>query len=961
MDNNIIELILGLVLIYAALALLVMKVQEQVFGQWLHYRAYVMHDLLLEGCGENKDLKEAVLTNPLVFALYKDDNARQGRLVGGKGPTAVPPDIFAKALLTELHQKGKGEHPALKFTTPAAFLNAKAAQGERIWQTLQILLPGNESDWPGFETAIARWFSDIGDRSDGWFKRKAANWSLFVSVVVVLALNVDSFHIANTLATDPPMRLGLNDLALRIDAFRQSESDRKNAGALAAPENLAAQASTQFSSRMTDAITRLNDAYRRDTSIGSFRAQLGPIETNCSFLEVGNDSRKARSEGKFEPNAKLGNSDVWLLALPLIQIKVEKAQFEGFETARGSYKHAFDCLAQISGWVRTAVVATNDGLVRSQMQEAAVALESAKSALVTLAKQQSSASLRRAFLADPAAVRNCAASPSRADFDACLQRELLEGVRIPFLWSGQNLRAQFCDVVVLRPAPSSGLQLEHTTSKSGVETEGRVANTVRSTVSAPTREASGARGSASTVPTSATAGGRTELDAGAREARGSFCSSSFEGSTALGIAPMELTTKGFWAFVLWILGLLVTATFVSLGAPFWFDLLSRVVKLRSGGTVRDATADELKARGTLPPLPPRIPREAPSPVSNGGPTGASTQSRNAFEAALVPADIIRLQQALAVTASGTLDGPTRGAVRSWCSDHGFTPVTDELNLVLYQRIAGRPAANSARVGDSTTARTGEKLAGAAALGMALTPVLDGFDNGAGNATNDVVTADLRAQAVLFRYKRQRWGDAPSGQPLKGVRAALAELKPGALDVLDEALIQIVGTAVSKGVIYPRESPPWMDWAIGELGQVEIGARNRQGSNPRICEYLDTTGNNLGQAGDATPWCGAFICWCLQHSARLQNDQMRIQSLVGVAVPARAASWEHYGNHRQPELAQYGDLVIFDVKAVESSGHVAFVVARDANTVWALGGNQQRGTRVCVSAFSASLVRAVRAP
>ncbi len=42
-----------------------------------------------------------------------------------------------------------------------------------------------------------------------------------------------------------------------------------------------------------------------------------------------------------------------------------------------------------------------------------------------------------------------------------------------------------------------------------------------------------------------------------------------------------------WAWVMKIAGLLLTALAVSLGAPFWFDLLNRIVSLRGSGKVPD--------------------------------------------------------------------------------------------------------------------------------------------------------------------------------------------------------------------------------------------------------------------------------------------------------------------------------------------------------------------------------------
>jgi hypothetical protein len=43
-------------------------------------------------------------------------------------------------------------------------------------------------------------------------------------------------------------------------------------------------------------------------------------------------------------------------------------------------------------------------------------------------------------------------------------------------------------------------------------------------------------------------------------------------------------SDGFWVIVLNILGCILTAVAISIGAPFWFDLLNKLVKLRSSGT-----------------------------------------------------------------------------------------------------------------------------------------------------------------------------------------------------------------------------------------------------------------------------------------------------------------------------------------------------------------------------------------
>ena len=61
--------------------------------------------------------------------------------------------------------------------------------------------------------------------------------------------------------------------------------------------------------------------------------------------------------------------------------------------------------------------------------------------------------------------------------------------------------------------------------------------------------------------------------------------------------------KGSWAYVGWglgkLLGLLLTALAASLGAPLWFDVLSKFISIRASGKV--------------PEDPPPSPVPAPSP------------------------------------------------------------------------------------------------------------------------------------------------------------------------------------------------------------------------------------------------------------------------------------------------------------------------------------------------------------
>lgn len=994
MDTTILEVVLGLALIYAVLSVLVMKIQEEFGGNLLNYRSNVLHDLVLEACGHSEDLKQQVLKHPLVFALYREQEAEQRFVLRDKGPSAIPPALFAKALLAVLNG-GTAPAPDL---SPALFVADKAALAaatagtssadsegrQRVWTVLQSLLPGNEASWPGFEAAIAGWFSDIGDRSDGWFKRKASRWALSLSLLLVVALNVDSFHIANTLARDPDLRLGLADLATRIDSQRRS--DAAGTGDQSAPPGAAAQPMQQLASRMTDAITRLNSAFA-DEAIGRFQGDLMPVRLACSIVlepsaldqallpmdvaskpnhtgqtgasktipkpvakPIVEDKPKAVVNGLPSPGASLSNADVWLRVLPIVQAKAEVAQLLPAQDAERIYRRSFECVAQVSSWVRSATVYSSKAEVRTQMQDAAAALESVKSALLTLVERQPAAlSLRRAFVTDPDAFNTCrdSARGNRSAFDACLQRELKSGWNLPLFWGGSAMRQQFCSAA--SGAAVSTAQPQQFNLKI----------TLPDAAAKPGTPGASATAVAQAVPLAVEPAVQTSRLCGA---------AAFAGDARLGLPALRLEPSTGWPWTAAILGWLTTVMFVALGAPFWFDLISKVVRLRSAGTVRDAAADEQRGRGTLP-LP------APVPGSSGGDNGEVpfSDARNDFEHELTVDMIVRLQQKLPADQTGRLDQQTRNALRNWCSAHGQTP-TEELTRDLYWLIVGRATTAVSAGSGSARPRLDQPHAQVPALAAALMPVLR--QNGRIGTSPTVFGADLRALVVLFRYHRQRReGKAPQDCPVLRV----PDRNPQQLDEVDEGLAAQIEAAASSQERRTLEPPCWMDWAIGELGQVEKNATSRAGSNPRILAYLDAFGSKGGDLGDNNPWCGGFVAWVLEsydkyRLAHLLDDERDGDPLKGAGTtwtmptgdrsegwPLKAEAWRTWGKAHADwkKQAVFGDVVRLKSQGAGSSGHVGFFIRWDGSRIWMLGGNQTGGSRVSMQDWDGGEVVEVR--
>ncbi|MEW6386243.1 MAG: SH3 domain-containing C40 family peptidase [Thermodesulfobacteriota bacterium] len=136
--------------------------------------------------------------------------------------------------------------------------------------------------------------------------------------------------------------------------------------------------------------------------------------------------------------------------------------------------------------------------------------------------------------------------------------------------------------------------------------------------------------------------------------------------------------------------------------------------------------------------------------------------------------------------------------------------------------------------------------------------------------------------------------------------------------------------------------PWMQFARKEMGVREYAG---QADNPRIVEYLKST--NLGypeNANDETPWCSAFVNWCLM--------------MAGIADRTNSAwarSWLKWGKATDEPVE--GCIVVFSRGA--NAGHVAFFLDEDEDSVQVLGGNQ--GDAVNVAWYPKDRVLDYRVP
>lgn len=136
--------------------------------------------------------------------------------------------------------------------------------------------------------------------------------------------------------------------------------------------------------------------------------------------------------------------------------------------------------------------------------------------------------------------------------------------------------------------------------------------------------------------------------------------------------------------------------------------------------------------------------------------------------------------------------------------------------------------------------------------------------------------------------------------------------------------------------------PWYDIARRELGVAEIEGA---GDNPRIVDYLRSTTLAASMAAnDETPWCSAFVNFCVEQAGYAGTDS------------AMARSWLKWG--RPTDTPHTGCIVVFE-RGAPPSGHVGFYVSHKAGEIQVLGGNQ--GNKVSLRPFPESRLIGYRVP
>lgn len=569
MDTRIIDVALGLVLVFAVASLLVTAVQEA-WASANNTRGDTLMRAVTSLMGDNTVLARELLSHPLLVSMSADSND-DGK---GRMPSYIPSDVAVTALLAYLTSRYVGgDRP----NSPADFLVRLRANmpvsASKLQDSLASMVRGVEQDWPAYEKRLCAWFDAVGERSRGWFKRRTQKSLFFMSLALAVLLNINPIIIVDAL---------WNDAALR--------------------DNMAAQADVALRAYQIES----GAVVKSPAASGTVAVDVRPVATRLTG-EVDNAVGRLRSAVEVDNTILKGHlfdgaGDMALVAMKAAQdlrplLDKERRILSGPEgqRARGDAIGAFDARVETiaEALKRTPSVLSADGL-----KAATNHLELLRNAVEQERKARDDADFPPKRSAEELATlaQTCKAGPDAATHALCLRLEAMGAFTrdsVPIGWSW----ATWPRIAGLE-CPSGKV--------------GEPARTCR-------------------------AGDKNW----------------FNNADVWSNLPFAIA------------GWLITAFAISLGAPFWFDILSKLIKVRGSGT------PPVPARGSEQATPNVMASSAAPPVATAPAAPVSAPSDDAMskpEKLMEPDDVVQIQRQLGLPSSaqsGRFDLTTRTAIMAW--------------------------------------------------------------------------------------------------------------------------------------------------------------------------------------------------------------------------------------------------------------------------------------------------------
>ena len=213
---KVLEVLMGLFLIYLIFAIVVSGIQEW-WAQYRGHRGDFLRTGLLRLIGD-ESIFVRVLQHPLIGSLYRDRAAR------GKPPSYIDPNNFAlafaqvvirragaSATTTEATRESGGS--ILTFDRLRHALTDLAAQRSLVAAAALPIVDQAQGNLDIALKGISAWYAGGMDRVSGWYKAYAQRRLFVIGFLVACLANVNTLEIYHALSRSTDLRTQLADMA----------------------------------------------------------------------------------------------------------------------------------------------------------------------------------------------------------------------------------------------------------------------------------------------------------------------------------------------------------------------------------------------------------------------------------------------------------------------------------------------------------------------------------------------------------------------------------------------------------------------------------------------------------------------------------------------------------------------------------------------------------------------------
>ena len=217
-DHPVVDVALGLALLYSVLSLVASVVKE-----WVSTLLSLRAKNLQKGIGTliGDDYAKQLYRHPLVSTLAKDK----------KKPSYIGAETFASALVDLLAQDEDGS-PVVAMEDKAVKLVDRLGDDSTLKPALRALTNLGAETVDDLRRQVAGWFDEGMNRVSGWYRRQTQMIIFAIGAIVAVSANASTVHVVQDLWRDDALRYAIAQEAVAVASDTVSADSAQVADAI---------------------------------------------------------------------------------------------------------------------------------------------------------------------------------------------------------------------------------------------------------------------------------------------------------------------------------------------------------------------------------------------------------------------------------------------------------------------------------------------------------------------------------------------------------------------------------------------------------------------------------------------------------------------------------------------------------------------------------------------------------